>query len=120
MVLRVVIFLAVLSILLWGMFRAESPPELWQGAFYGISSDKFLHFFALLIFSVSAYFVFQLKQRWILWASLFIVAGVLEFLQNHFQPSRQFSYLDMAANVFGVFVVFMCCQLRALAAKWNR
>lgn len=102
---RYVIFLVCLSILLWGIFRPESPPQPFDNA------DKIWHTLAFFGFSLTARFAFCHKAIWLVWIVLALSAPTLEYLQGLLQTSRQFSYGDMLGNLSGVVLAFTVWKL---------
>lgn len=94
--MRLFIFLASTALLLYGLFRPESPPDLFE------NSDKALHLLAFGGFSLAARLAFLRAPAWLLWGVLLICAPLSEWLQHELQSSRQFSWLDIYANLAGV------------------
>ncbi|THG87289.1 VanZ family protein [Pseudomonas sp. A-1] len=82
--------------LAYGLFRPESPPQLFD------ESDKVLHLLAFACLALTARQAFQRLPGWLLWLLLLALAPSLEWLQHYLQPARQFSALDIAANLMGV------------------
>lgn len=94
--LRIPLFILCFSVLLWGLLRPESPPDLFN------HSDKWMHFVAFFGFALVSRFAFtSLHAGWI-WPMLFFAAPGLEYLQHYLQPHRTFSWADVAANTSGV------------------
>jgi hypothetical protein len=102
-----VIFAAVLVYLL---FRPESPPDF----FY--YSDKFIHLGAFTLFGVLMAAAFSPWFTPIMWVAGILVSMGLEVLQPILQPSREFSLLDMAANGGGIALAW---GLVALVGFWG-
>lgn len=94
--MRLLVFIVVTALLLYGLFRPESPPNLFQ------NSDKALHLLAFGGFSLAARLAFLRAPAWLLWGSLLLCAPLSEWLQHELQSSRQFSWLDIYANLAGV------------------
>ncbi|SDR81784.1 VanZ family protein [Pseudomonas oryzae] len=99
--MRALPFLACLAVFLYGMFRPESPPELFE------QSDKALHLLAFGALSLTSRLAFQRLPGWLLWSTLLALAPFLEWLQKYLQPARQFSELDIAANLAGVALAWL-------------
>lgn len=87
--------------MLYGLFRPESPPELFE------QSDKFLHLLAFGALALSSRLAFDRVAGWRLWGVLFALAPLLEWLQHVLQPVRQFSGEDMLANALGVLLALL-------------
>jgi hypothetical protein len=87
-----------LSLLLWGVLRAQTPPDLFN------QSDKWMHFLAFFGFSLATCFAFCKHVSWRVWvwALLLFSAPGLEYLQHYLQATRHFSLGDVAGNVSGV------------------
>ena len=94
--MRALPFQACLAVFLYGMFRPESPPELFE------QSDKALHLLAFGALALTSRLAFPRLPGWLLWSTLLALAPLLEWLQKYLQPARQFSELDIAANLLGV------------------
>ena len=92
-----VLFLLTFSVLIYGIFI----PQVRTGM--GVPNlDKFLHFcgfFSVFLFGRFATHGWSRGAYWILPA---VCALLLEYLQGQLVPSRDFSYLDMLANIIGV------------------
>lgn len=94
--MRLLLFAVCSALLSYGIFRAESPPELFE------HSDKALHLLAFGALALTARLAFPQASGWLLWSGLLALAPLLEWLQKFVQPARQFSELDIAANLLGV------------------
>lgn len=94
-------FAVCLAVLLYGMFRPESPPELFE------QSDKLLHLLAFGALALSARLAFPRFPSGLLWGTLLALAPFLEWLQHYLQSGRQFSELDIAANLVGVALAWL-------------
>lgn len=103
--IRYFLFLICLVILLYGILRPESPPNLFS------DSDKFLHFIAFFGFSLVTRFAFCKKAIWLVWLVLFLSAPGLEYLQHDLQASREFSIGDIMGNLSGVITAFILWKL---------
>lgn len=64
--------------------------------------DKVLHLVALTGMTLSARLAFPGARRLLFWPLLLVLAVTLEITQSVLQPSRDFSYLDIVANLCGV------------------
>lgn len=95
---RLLLFCACLAVFCYGVFRPESPPELFQ------ESDKALHVLAFLGLGLcSALVACGRRAAWVVWPALIVAAPVVEWLQHVLQPaSRDFSTGDIASNLIGV------------------
>lgn len=89
-------FLACCAVLAYGLFRPESPPDLFE------ASDKFLHLLAFAGLSLASRIAFPSVSGWLLWGLLYTQAPLLEWLQHGLQPGREFSQWDMLANLCGI------------------
>ena len=103
--IRYFLFLVCSVILLYGILRPESPPNLFT------HSDKYLHFIAFFGFSLVTRFAFCNKGIWLVWLALFLSAPGLEYLQHYLQVSREFSKGDMLGNLSGVVTAFILWKL---------
>ena len=89
-------FVIFSGVLLYGLFRPTSPPDVFA------SSDKVGHvlmFFAVSLSCRLSKVAIPDWLHWPLWASL---AVALEYLQGAVRPLRIFSIEDAYANVAGV------------------
>lgn len=94
--MRLCLFLIFCVLLGYGLFRSESPPDLFD------DSDKVLHLLAFGALSLSARLAFLRVPGWLLWGLLLLLAPLSEWLQHYLQPSRHFSFEDALANLLGV------------------
>ena len=94
--MRFTLFIICTAILLYGLLRPESPPNLFD------DSDKALHLLAFGGVSLSARIAFLRAPAWLLWGALLLCAPLSEWLQFKLQSSRQFSWLDISANLSGI------------------
>ena len=94
--MRYLLFAACILALCYGLFRPESPPDLFE------QSDKVMHLLAFAAVAFSSRLAFQRVAGWPFWGLLLLLAPLLEWLQHRLQPSRQFSQEDMLANLLGV------------------
>lgn len=103
---RKLLFLACCAVLAYGLFRPEPPPDLFD------ESDKFLHLIAFGGLSLVTRIAFPSTPGWLLWPLLYIQAPLLEWLQHVIQPVREFSPLDVLANLCGISLalVLWICQ----------
>lgn len=93
---RWLLFLICLSVLCYGLFRPESPPNPFS------NSDKVLHCLAFFGFSLVARFAFVNRGNGLIWLCLLALATASEYLQHYLQPQRSFSWFDILANATGV------------------
>lgn len=93
---RLGLFVACSVLLLYGLFRPQSPPDLFA------QSDKWLHLIAFMAFAGCARLAFVDLAATIFWPLLIGSAPLLEYLQQALQPLRVFSLEDAAANLTGV------------------
>lgn len=103
--MRLLLFAACCAALLYGLLRPESPPHLFQ------HSDKALHLLGFVALSLSTRLAFPRISGWLLWGGLLLLAPLLEWLQHWLQSSRHFSAQDIAANLLGVSLAWLLCQL---------
>lgn len=94
--MRLLLFVTCCAVFLYGLLRPESPPQLFE------QSDKALHLLAFATLALTARLAFARVPGRLLWAVLLALAPFLEWLQHYMQPARQFSELDIAANLLGV------------------
>ena len=94
--MRYVLFAACILALCYGLFRPESPPDLFE------QSDKVMHLLAFAAVAFNSRLAFQRVAGWPFWGLLLLLAPLLEWLQHRLQPSRQFSLEDILANLLGV------------------
>lgn len=107
--MRLLLFGACCAVFLYGLLRPESPPQLFE------QSDKVLHLLAFAALALSSRLAFPRMPVWLLWGGLLALAPFLEWLQKAVQPARQFSELDIAANLLGVVLAWLGWQcLQAL------
>lgn len=99
--MRFGLFILCCALLGYGMFRPESPPELFE------QSDKVMHLLAFGGLALSARLAFTRFSGLLLWPVLLLLAPVLEYSQHYFQPVREFSYGDMLANTLGVLLALL-------------
>lgn len=73
-----------------------------------------MHLLAFGALGLSARLTFANAPNWLLWSVLLTTAPLLEWLQHALQPVRQFSTLDMLANLLGVLLAYLGWNL----LKW--
>ena len=116
--MRYLLFVACILALGYGLFRPESPPDLFE------QSDKFMHLLAFAAVAFSSRLAFQRVGAWPFWGLLLLLAPLLEWLQHRLQLSRQFSLEDMLANLLGVLLgllAWLAWQgLRKRFSTWQR
>ena len=93
---RWALFLSCLSIMLYGTFRPEPPPDLFA------HSDKFGHGLGFAALGISARMALHLVPWQVFWLLIAGFAVLLEFLQAAWRPLRIFSLADAYANLLGV------------------
>ncbi|WP_198341819.1 VanZ family protein [Oceanisphaera avium] len=94
--LRWLLFVTCLSVLCYGLFRPQAPPNPFS------HSDKVLHCLAFFGFSLVARFAFLKRANSLIWLVVLALAPASEYLQHYLQPHRSFSWLDILANSTGV------------------
>lgn len=90
------LFVCCFSVLIYLIFRPESPPNLFRYA------DKVEHVIAFMILAlvgrVSLHFISPFRY----WSCFLIIAIAMETMQHYFSATRTFTPGDMMANVAGV------------------
>ncbi|SHM92991.1 hypothetical protein [Phytopseudomonas punonensis] len=108
--MRKLLFLACCAGLAYGLFRPEPPPDLFE------ESDKLLHLIAFVGLALVTRIAFPSTPGLLLWPLLYIQAPLLEWLQHVLQPTREFSVMDVLANLCGISIALMLwvcqCMLR--------
>ena len=112
--MRFLLFLVCCAALAYGLFRPESPPDLFD------DSDKLMHLLAFGALGLSARLAFIRVSGWLLWGVLLLIAPLLEWLQHEWQPYRQFSQADMLANLLGVALAALGWCSVTLLWRWLR
>ncbi len=102
--LKPTFFVVCCALMLYGLFRPQSPPDLFE------QSDKALHLLAFGALALSSRLAFERLPGWPLWGVLFALAPLLEWLQHLVQPVRQFSQDDILANALGVLLAWLTWQ----------
>lgn len=93
---RMGLFLACCAAFVYGVFRPEPPPQLFE------ESDKAMHVLAFGALALSMRLAFaRARSAWI-WGPLLALAPLVEYLQHALQPARHFSLGDIHANLLGV------------------
>ena len=95
---RWTLFLACLSIMLYGTFRPEPPPDLFA------HSDKWGHGLGFTALALSARMALHFVPWPVFWLLTAGFAVLLEFLQAAWRPLRIFSMADAYANLLGVVI----------------
>jgi hypothetical protein len=104
---RWLLFLTCLTIMLYGTFRPEPPPDLFA------HSDKVGHGFGFTALALTARMAMH-RVPWLLfWPGMAGFAMLLEYLQAAWRPLRIFSLADGYANMFGVAIAL------AMVAGWR-
>lgn len=116
--MRFLLFGVCCALLGYGLFRPESPPELF------VNSDKVMHLLAFAGLAFSARLAFRRVSGGWLWPLLLVLAPLAEWLQHRWQPLRQYSHEDMLANLAGVLLAWLAWGLLGLLAlgwrRWRR
>lgn len=107
---RLVLLGVVITVLLYGLFRPQSPPDLFE------NSDKWLHLLAFTGLAFCTRLAYPAQPALAVWPLLFACAPGLEYLQHVLQPVRTFSGYDAWANTSGV----LCGLLGWGLFKWGR
>ena len=87
--------------MLYGNLRPSPPEQIFE------HSDKAGHGISFMLLAISAKLAMFTVRPALLWTLLFIFAFVLEYLQGITRPLRQFSFSDVYANLFGVFLALI-------------
>ncbi|UTW10626.1 hypothetical protein [Marinobacterium rhizophilum] len=103
--LRLAAFGCCVAALLYGIFRAAPPPDLFD------QSDKVGHLLAFGALGLSSRLAFLRLSGWVLWPLLFVLAPLLEWLQHQLQPLRVYSVEDALANMAGVVLALAVSSL---------
>lgn len=106
---RLALFLGCLTLLLYGLFRPQSPPDLFS------HSDKWMHLLAFCALGLCARLAFWEWRGHLLWLLLLLSGPLLEYAQQVVQPARVFSAMDALANTAGV---LMAMLILFAAEKW--
>ena len=114
--MKIIVLLISLAALLYGLLRPEAPPYAFQ------NSDKLLHILAFATVSLASRITIIRTPAWLLWSGLCLFAVLSEWLQNIVQSTRQFSWLDVCANLMGVLLAasgwyILLCATKILAQK---
>ena len=108
------IFVIYTALLIYGLFRPEGPPSLFE------NSDKMLHFLAFAGFAFITRLAFPKAAGWKVWILIVLWAPISEALQHQVQPSRYFSWLDIVANLTGVGIGALCWWITSrLYQRWK-
>ncbi len=95
--MRRLIFVITLLILIGGILSPIPPYSPFP------HSDKLMHLLGFGAVSLTARITFTRTPAWLLWGMLLIAAPLSEVLQHTvMQPFRNFSWLDIYANLTGV------------------
>ncbi|WP_020679380.1 hypothetical protein [Marinobacterium rhizophilum] len=87
--LRLPVFLCCVAGLLYGIFRAAPPPDLFD------QSDKGGHLLAFGALGLSSRLAFLRQPGLVLWPTLVSLAPLLEWLQHQLRPLRIYSLEDV-------------------------
>lgn len=102
------------ALLAYGLFRPQSPPDLFT------QSDKWLHLLAFMAFAGCARLAFPSVSAYLFWPLLLCSAPLLEYLQHLLQPVRTFSLADAGANLLGVLLAALAWALMQRVLLRNR
>lgn len=91
-------FLGCLASVLYGLFMATPPPELFE------ESDKAGHLIAFVALTSTALLCFPRKSSGLVFVFMLSFAAGSEYLQATLQPQRFFSEQDIYANIGGVVI----------------
>jgi len=110
---RLALFCACLAVFCYGVFRPESPPELFN------ESDKAMHVLAFLGLGLcGALAAYGRRGAWGVWPALAAAAPLVEWLQHALQPAtRDFSLGDIGGNLAGAALAAFAWWL---ALRWRR
>lgn len=98
---RLALFLGCFTVLLYGLFRPQSPPDLFS------HSDKWMHLLAFCALGLCARLAFWHWPAHMLWSLLLLSGPLLEYAQQVLQPARAFSSMDALANAAGVLLAML-------------
>jgi hypothetical protein len=93
-------------------------PQPGQGGL-GSGLDKAAHVAAFAGMAVTLWIAAPRWRPWVYPVLLVSLALALEYLQPVVQPSREFSYLDMGANLAGVVVGLVFCRWGWFRARFS-
>lgn len=108
---RTPLFFLCLGIFCWGVFRPDSPPELFE------DSDKALHVLAFMGLGLCSALAAAGRRgaAWV-WPALLLAAPLTEWAQHALQPAtRDFSLGDILGNLAGV---ALAALLWRLVRRW--
>ncbi|MCX2982108.1 VanZ family protein [Halieaceae bacterium IMCC14734] len=110
------LFVLLMAALLYGIFRAEPPQELFS------NSDKVGHVLIFFAATLSGRLSGIRLPDWAYWPLWAVLALMMEYLQDALWPTRNFSAGDAYANLAGVvaaLVVWLVIRrvLRGLATQ---
>ena len=113
--MRLLIFIICLAILLGGILSPIPPYSPFP------HSDKVMHLLGFGAVSLTARMAFIRAPAWLLWSTLLIFAPLSEVLQHIVvSPFRNFSWLDIFANLIGVVLAVMSWWvLTLLYTRWQ-
>ena len=113
--MRLLIFIIFLVILLGGIFSPIPPYSPFP------HSDKVMHLLGFGAVSLTARMAFIRAPAWLIWGTLLVCAPLSEVLQHTLvSPFRNFSWLDILANLTGVALAAMSWWvLRLLYTLWR-
>jgi len=91
-----ILFLSVLALVLYGVFRATPPEMVFE------HSDKVGHVMAFLALALTGRLAIYKLPGTVFWLVMLALAFLLEYMQGELRPLRVFSMGDVAANTIGV------------------
>ena len=106
--LALTLLVLFLAIVVYVMFKAQPPQELFPHA------HNAAHVLAFFVMSVTAWFAFPsiaLKTPVWFWGFFVLLAPLLEYFQGVFRPLRISSADDVVANLAGVFIAWIVMWL---------
>ncbi|MDD2223622.1 MAG: hypothetical protein PHF42_09310 [Pseudomonas sp.] len=102
--LRRSLFFIYTALLIYGLFRPAGPSAL----HLFITSDKVMHFLGFAGLAFCTRLAFTHASAWKIWSLIILCAPLSEGLQHQVESSRQFSWLDICANLAGVAAGALC------------
>jgi len=91
-----ILFLPVLALVIYGVFRATPPEMVFE------RSDKVAHVMAFLALALTGRLAIHKMPCTVFWLAMLALAFLLEYMQGELRPLRVFSMGDVVANTVGV------------------
>lgn len=114
--LRISLFVIYTVLLVYGLFSPAGATNI----NLLIASDKVMHFLGFAGFAYSTRLAFVRASAWKVWSLIISWAPISESLQHQVQPSREFSWLDICANLAGVACGALCWWITLqLYKRWK-